>query len=173
MEHEPPKSYARIWLALVLLIAYTVVVLMATMSPFPVDQGYQGAIARLLAAAHQHGLPGWFGYSALQFTANIAMFVPLGFLVALALPRRIWWLALLIVPAFSIAIELTQGRFLPHRFEDAGDVLSNTIGGYLGAGIALGLRMIMRMRDRTVIRRAIWEHEQRSNRFDSHVESDA
>jgi glycopeptide antibiotics resistance protein len=159
MEHEPPKSRARIWLSVLLLIVYAAFVLVVTMSPIPVDSGYQSAISKALAVAHRHGVPQSFGYNKLEFTANIAMFVPLGFLIALALPQKAWWLVLVIAPAFSGAIELTQGAVLPHRFEDISDFISNSIGGYIGAFFAVLLRAIVNARDETVVRRAIWEYE--------------
>ncbi|MFC4245271.1 VanZ family protein [Gryllotalpicola reticulitermitis] len=157
---EPPKSHARLWLSLVLLGAYSVVVLLITMSPIPVDRRYRNAISTVLAIAHRHGVPEWFGYLPLEFTTNIAMFVPLGFLLALALPRSLWWTVLLITPAFSAGIELTQGAFLPQRVADIGDVVANGIGGWLGAFASVALRAIVGARDKTVLRRAIWEYEQ-------------
>ena len=160
MQHEPPKSRARIWLSVILLAVYTVVVLVVTMSPIPVDRGYRHAIAEALAIAHRHGVPDWFGYNALEFSANIVMFFPLGFLIALALPRRVWWLVFLIAPAFSIAIEMTQGAMLPQRIEDVTDVISNTLGGWVGGLASAALRAIVGARDKTVLRRALWEYEQ-------------
>jgi len=160
VQHEPPKSRARIWLSVILLAVYTVVVLVVTMSPIPVDRGYRHAIAEALAIAHRHGVPDWFGYNALEFSANIVMFFPLGFLIALALPRRVWWLVFLIAPAFSIAIEMTQGAMLPQRIEDVTDVISNTLGGWVGGLASAALRAIVGARDKTVLRRALWEYEQ-------------
>lgn len=146
-------------LAGVLLAVYTVAVLVVTMWPTPVDQGYRLAIDEALFIAHRHGVPGWFGYNALEFTANIVMFAPLGFLFTLALPRRLWWLVLVVMPAFSTAIELAQGSLLPHRVEALSDIASNSIGGWLGALGEAALRAIVGARDKTVLRRAIWEYE--------------
>jgi glycopeptide antibiotics resistance protein len=108
----PAKSRAREWLACAALAAYAAVVLGATLSPSPLDQGYSGSIERLLTVLHRNGIPDWFGYSKLEFSDNIIMFVPLGFLVAMLLAARFWWLALLICPALSVAIELTQATML-------------------------------------------------------------
>jgi len=61
--------------------------------------------------------------------------LPAGFLVALLLPARRWWLALLICPAISIGIELTQAIFLSARFATVNDVIANSLGAVLGVGI--------------------------------------
>ena len=60
---------------------------------------------------HKNGVPSWFGYHKLEFSANVVMFIPIGFLVTMLLAQRLWWFALLICPALSIAIEVTQGLF--------------------------------------------------------------
>lgn len=124
------------------------------MWPTPLDQGYESAIERLLAVLHRNGIPEWFGYNKLEFTANVAMFLPLGFLLALTFSERLWWLVLLLVPAFSGVIEYSQGQFLTARFASVGDVLANTLGGYAGAVLAYGLRAVVHARDRLVIAHA-------------------
>lgn len=133
------------------------VVAAATLSPTPLDRGYESSIDSLLATLHRNGIPSWFGYHKLEFTANVAMFVPLGFLLALALPRRYIWLAALIVPALSGSIELLQSAFLAERFASVLDVAANTIGGYVGAIGAVLFRAAVHARDEKVIARAIWE----------------
>ncbi|MEO6309412.1 MAG: VanZ family protein [Leifsonia sp.] len=161
-EAAPPKSRAREWLGLILLGGYVVVVLLATMWPTPLDQGYESSIQKLLSVLHRTGVPEWFGYNKLEFSANILMFVPLGFLVALILPTRIWWLALILCPALSVAIELTQGAVLSARFASPGDVLSNSIGAVIGIFFAVLLRAVVHHRDEKLIARAIWA--ERTNR---------
>ena len=144
------------------LVPYLGFVLAVRLSPTPVDQGESGTITHLLETLHKRGLPEWFGYSWLEFSANVAMFVPLGFLVALALSRRTLWLSFLLIPALSGAIEWTQGQFLVARFASAGDVAANTMGGYIGIVAALGLRALIHARDRVVI-----ENAQAAARVDS------
>ena len=154
----PPGSKARTSIGGVLLAAYVIVILFATMWPTPLDQGYGAAIEKVLDVVHRNGVPQWFGYNKLEFSANVAMFVPLGFLAALLLPARVWWLALLICPALSIGIELTQATFLAARFATATDVISNSIGAVLGILIAVVLRSVVYERDQKVIARALWQH---------------
>lgn len=139
------------------LIAYGVVVLFATMWPTPLDQGYGASIARFLGVLHRNGVPTWFDYPELEFTANVAMFIPLGLFVALALPRRAWWASLLLLPAFSVAIETAQYFLLSARFATVSDVVANTIGGYIGVVVAVVIRAAVYARDERVIARADWE----------------
>lgn len=146
-------------LASALLVAYVGIVFSATLSPTPLDQGYDSAIDKVLTVLHRNGVPNWFGYSRLEFTANIAMFMPLGFLAAMLLPARIWWLALLLCPALSIAIEVTQATMLSSRFATITDVMSNSLGAVIGILIAVVLRALVYERDQKVLNRAEWERE--------------
>jgi glycopeptide antibiotics resistance protein len=155
---SPPKSRTREWLAFLALLAYAAIVLGATLSPTPLDQGYESAIDKFLAVLHRNGVPQWFGYHKLEFSANIVMFIPLGFLITLLLPAKVWWLALIICPALSGAIELTQGALLSARFASWGDVLSNSIGAIVGILIAVIIRALVYHRDQKLIERALWEH---------------
>ena len=154
---EPPKSRAREWLGALTLAGYATIVLLATMWPTPLDQGFETSINKLFSVLYRNGVPLWFGYSKLEFSANILMFIPLGFLVALLLPRRIWWLALIICPAMSIAIELTQSLALSARFATVTDVVSNSLGAVIGILIAVILRGVVYERDQKVIARAMWQ----------------
>lgn len=157
MSQQPPPSHVRRNISLLLLLAYAGVVAAMTLSPTPLDQGFESSIDKLLGVLHRNGVPEWFGYNKLEFTANIAMFIPLGFLLGLALPARIWWLALLASPAISIAIEMTQAGLLESRFATASDVFANTIGGLFGTLLAMVLRAIVNARDEKVIARALWQ----------------
>ena len=153
--YYPPKSRIRVVSGTILLVLYAGIVLMATMWPTPLDQGYEESIDRLLGVLHRNGIPEWFGYSKLEFTANIAMFVPIGFLVALLLPWRAWWLVFLLVPAFSVGIELLQGAVLASRFSSPMDVVANSLGGVAGAIVAAILRQSVYRRDRIIVARAL------------------
>ena len=153
---RPPKSRAREWLGVSTLIVYGAIVLFAVFWPAPIDQGFSASIDKVLDVMHRNGVPEWFGYNKLEFSANVLMFVPLGFLAALLLPARVWWLALLICPGLSIAIELTQATFLAARFATATDVVANTIGAVVGILVAVILRAIVYERDQKVIALALW-----------------
>lgn len=154
------KSRVREWFVFFSLAAYLALLVVVTMSPTPIDQGYESAIARVLAVFHRNGFPLWFGYNKLEFSANIVMFVPIGFLSALAVPVQHWWIALLLCPALSAAIELLQGALLEARFSTLSDVAANSIGALMGIFGALVLRALVYHRDQLVIAEAL-----RSQRF--------
>ncbi|WEO76769.1 VanZ family protein [Cryobacterium sp. SO2] len=156
-DREPPKSRVRQQLGLTLVLAYGAIVVLATMWPTPLDQGFESSITRLLDVMHRNGVPQWFGYTKLEFTANVLMFVPLGFLVSMLLPVRVWWLALIICPGISVAIELTQAVALSARFATVSDVVSNSTGALIGALLAVALRAAIYQRDEKIIARRIWE----------------
>ena len=88
-------------------------------------------------------------YSALEVAANVLFFVPLGVLVAAMLPRRIWWLSVVIGVAFSVCIEVGQLLFLPGRFASWDDILANSVGTAVGAVIVLIARALARSRSRS------------------------
>ena len=152
-----PPSPGRIRLAVcgVLLLLYSAVVLTITMWPSQPDQSFAAAVDRLLVFLHRNGVPTWFDITRLEFTANVAMFVPLGLLLALTLPQRAVWLTALLVPAFSGSIEWIQGQYLPQRFGTVTDIIANTIGGYLGVILAIGLRALVHKRDKLVAARLL------------------
>ncbi|MGM7680228.1 VanZ family protein [Microbacterium sp. A94] len=153
----PPRSYARMWVSTLLLAVYSAFVLLVTMWPNPQQLEFGSISSRLLKVLHNFGVPEWFGYDKLEFSANIGMFVPLGFLLGLALARKAWWLAIFLLPAFSGAIEFTQGMALDERVSTLQDVAANTIGGYIGLMLAMIMRAMIYARDRTKIERELWE----------------
>ncbi|MBX3100518.1 MAG: VanZ family protein [Salinibacterium sp.] len=118
------------------LAAYAGFVLFVTLTP---RMPGTGSIALLVNAAlaelHARGLFAGVGYDTVEFAANIGMFVPLGVLTALVLPRRAWWVLLLAGTAFSGFIELYQSLLLPGRVGEWRDVLSNSLGFLVGAGV--------------------------------------
>jgi glycopeptide antibiotics resistance protein len=85
---------------------------------------------------HRHGLPEFVNYGVLEFLANIAMFVPIGLLVALLFGPRWWWAAFFVCAALSVSIELYQYLLLPDRFATVRDVIANSTGGLIGTFIA-------------------------------------
>lgn len=138
------------WTGLGLCLA---VVLAATLSPTPIDQGYESAIERVLSILHRNGVPEWFGYRWLEFSANIAMFVPLAYFLSLVFPTRFLWLALPLVPALSVALETLQFFVLPARFATVNDVIANTVGGWVGVAAAAATVAAVHARDRRVLQK--------------------
>lgn len=156
---KPPRSRARLGVTTLLLALYVGFVSLVTLWPDPSDLEFGSLAERVLRVLYRFGVPEAFGFDELEFTANIAMFVPLGFLLGLALPRRGWWLSLLLLPAYSGFIEFTQATALESRVSSAMDVAANTSGGYIGVLLAMILRAMIYARDRRVIERAIWERD--------------
>ena len=107
--------------------------------PSPVDLDSQRLIVRILKALRTRGFPSEVTYAVVEFTANIVMFVPLGFLLALLFGRRLWWAAALVCLGLSAGIELYQFVSLPARYATLQDVIANTSGGLAGALIAAPL----------------------------------
>lgn len=122
----------------VTLLAYTVVVLVITMWPSPPDPGASPLLQRVLDWAHGAGLPAAVDVATLEVVANVAMFVPLGLLVAASRRLRRPWLAVPIALAFSAAIETTQIA-LPGRYPTVLDVVANTLGAALGAAVVVAV----------------------------------
>ena len=126
-------------LAVAALALYALVVGVIGFFPTPVDSRASPLIQRFLVRAHDLGIPAWFDYGFIEFTANIFLFVPLGGLLVLALGPRRTWLAVLVGILISLTIEFAQAFLLPERFPSAMDVLANSFGTALGATVALAL----------------------------------
>jgi VanZ family protein len=121
--------------AAVALSIYAALIMVIGFAPTPVDRGSIPLIRSVLAALHRAGVPGWFDYRFIEFSANVALFVPFGILAALAAGRRHVWLAVLGGVGVSLTIELGQWLLLPERFPSGLDVLANTIGTLIGAAL--------------------------------------
>lgn len=155
----PEKSRLRIAVGLSILIAYSGLILAVTLSPTQLDVNYQNAVLRLLEVLHRNGIPAWFGYGEVEFLANVGMFIPFGFLVALLLPQRLSILTVLIGPGFSAFIENFQREFLSERVASVYDVYANSAGAVIGFLVAATLRAVVHARDRRIIARALWQYE--------------
>ena len=126
------------------LAVYTAFVLVVTLSPrMPGTSFAAGFVNGVLAWFHERGLLVGVGYLDIEFLANVGMFVPLGVLALLL--KRAWWV-LLTGPAFSVFIETFQALFLPGRYPELRDVLSNSIGFLLGAAVVLVVHRSRRRR---------------------------
>ncbi|QEW02164.1 VanZ family protein [Microbacterium lushaniae] len=116
-------------LLLALLVAYVVTLALIAFWPTHVDRDagpFLDAIERIFP---------WATYRRIEFSANVALFVPFGMLLTLLM--RSWPLALCSGVAASLAIEFVQEIALPGRTASALDLLANAVG--TGAGIAIAL----------------------------------
>jgi glycopeptide antibiotics resistance protein len=105
--------------------------------PKPIDQ--KGLLHELvtdfLAFASGELWLNWITYSMLEATANVVIFLPLGFGLTRLFGLGVFRSTLLALAA-SGAVELAQLLWLPERVASATDVLYNTLGAMLGAAIA-------------------------------------
>ncbi|MDM7886164.1 VanZ family protein [Curtobacterium citri] len=127
-----------------LAAAYGLVVVLVATAGSPVDGGAYPTLVRAIAAGQRLGAPGWLGYDAVEFTANVLFFVPFGFFVLLLFGARAWWVGMLGGFVASCAIETVQALFLPARFASVDDVLANTSGAVLG--VLVGVVVLGRVR---------------------------
>ncbi len=130
-----PRRATRIW-ALALGLPFLAGLGALTLTPSRVEARMPNLLDLVLAAAHR------LGWSSLDFTrleilANVVVFVPVGTLAFVLVPRRVWPLSLLVGPAASIAIETVQRVVLPHRAATLVDVIANSTGATLGVAFAL------------------------------------
>jgi VanZ family protein len=110
--------YSAMRLALALLGYFAFVTLVITLSPF--DFGWR----RFRVST---------GVNPTDFILNVALFLPIGFLLrSLGAARtRFGWSAVLVAVCFSAAIESVQ-MFIPGRFVSPSDVAANTAGAWMG-----------------------------------------
>ena len=83
-------------------------------------------------------LPSWLHAGAVDAAANVALFVPVGFLVAQLLPRGIRLGGTVVICcAMSTGIEIIQATFLHERSGNVRDVITNTAGALIGAVLCI------------------------------------
>ncbi|MEJ1156610.1 VanZ family protein [Microbacterium marmarense] len=115
------------------LVAYGVLLALIAFWPTPVDRNAAGLLHAISAA-----IP-WLSYNLIEFTANIALFVPLGALGAMLLRRRPW-LVIVIALGVTIVIESVQALLLAQRTPSGLDIIANTLGAAVGLAIVLLVR---------------------------------
>lgn len=136
-----------------LAIGYGIFLALVVFWPSPIDRPVAGMLERVISELHERGVPAFVDYSFIEFTANVALFVPVGFLFGLMLPMRWTVIALLLGPALSGAIEVAQHVLLAERYSTISDIVANSIGSTLGVMVAVTVRAIVAVRDDKVIAR--------------------
>ena len=135
----------------VVTFLYLGVVGFITLGPQPHDEGTDSLVWQLLGFFSRFDSLAWLTYSVLEFSANVAMFGPIGLFLLLLLGRSRWWAALLLGPLLSLAIETAQ-LFIPGRVSDARDLVSNSLGAVLGVVVGLVITWPAAVRRRRVAR---------------------
>lgn len=119
----------------ILAIAYGVALVLIAFWPTPVDRSMGPALSRTIDWLHAHGLSETIGYNQIEFSANIALFFPLGYLTGAWV--RVWWPAVAIGFGASCFIELGQALLLSARYFSVLDIVANTLGAAAGAALFL------------------------------------
>ena len=133
---------------LMLTIAYLGLIGFITLSPGDSGSDIQGLSYRVVSFLKQ--LPTGLSWDQLEFSLNIAMFVPLGVLLVLLFGPRFFWMAAVASLAVTFSIEGLQ-QLIPFRVPDTRDLLANGLGGLIGmfVGLALvGIARVLRPRAR-------------------------
>ena len=121
MNSTPTRS--RRWIVLLVILAYLALVAVATLGPPAIAGGVFDIVVRVTGGA--------LSPMYLEFAANIAMFVPLGFLFVLFLGPRHWPWALVVGAVLTLGIEGVQG-VIPGRVPDVRDLIANGSGTFVG-----------------------------------------
>lgn len=133
----PRPQTATLAVSLVLGIPFLVGLALLTLWPAPVEDTAPGFLDLVLRVLREDLSWWWLGFDQLEVIANVLVFVPVGILAFLFIPRRFWALALVAGPLLSLAIETVQWRVLPERAATFADVVANSAGATFGVGLAL------------------------------------
>lgn len=139
---------ARHWILLALFAWYIAALAVVAFWPTPVDRSLDGPINVVLEWVHGSGAPDWVDYDLLESGSNVALFIPIGLLVAALLPARYSWIALPFGLLASVGIETGQEYFRPERYATVQDVLANALGAAVGTICVYAWRG-MRRKDRS------------------------
>lgn len=119
-------------LARITLIPYIVGVALIVWLPASMAGKVTGIAFRLARwVSAQTDIPLTTTYTVFEFAANIALFVPLGFLLALGWPHVKGWVIILLGYSATSTVELVQ-TLLPSRYPSLSDVIANTLGTIIG-----------------------------------------
>jgi glycopeptide antibiotics resistance protein len=119
---------------LVLSLVYLAFVAWMTLRPSVYGPGASDLLYRALGFFSRHEETDWITFARVEAAANVAMFVPMGMFPALLLPRRWWWVGIVVGLAATCGIEWAQATYLSAtRFSDPQDLVMNTLGAAIGA----------------------------------------
>jgi glycopeptide antibiotics resistance protein len=135
------------WCAGVLLGLYAVVIARLTLASASAESGIFALLDRLTS----HASAGRLDWTQTEVLANIALFVPAGFLLTIALGRA--WVSAVVCVLASAGIELAQQRYFPSRVPSLADVEHNGVGGAFGALLAWPAARAMRVDKRNAAAR--------------------
>ncbi|WP_435746634.1 VanZ family protein [Microbacterium sp. PMB16] len=131
----PPRRFTRVW-ALIVGLPFFGALALLTLTPARLEHAMPNLLDLALSAMHRLGWTS-IDFHRFEILANVVVFVPVGILAFLLLPRRVWLLALLVGPLLSLGIEVAQRIALPHRAATVTDVLANSVGATAGVVLAV------------------------------------
>lgn len=136
----PTQTRPPVWViwGLVIYVGAVAVVVLSPVSYRSIIHALGDAVDSILGDAS-------FGSGWIEFSANILLFVPLGFLLTLLLRHH--WYGVLLALVLSAGVEVAQ-IVIPSRQPSLRDIVANVLGAALGAGLAW-LFVLRRERSRT------------------------
>lgn len=140
---KAPRKYRR---AAWVLVAYLILVGAVGLWATEVDVPIRGTVNEFLRVLRDNGLTS-VRYGHIEALANLALFLPLGFLLVPVLRPHDWWWAVVICLGLSVAIESAQFA-LPRRTPASRDVVFNTAGALVGAVLGQVTLLLIRARRR-------------------------
>ena len=135
--------------ATVLLIGYAFIVANLTLMD-PTSGSWAFTRVGHWATVLSHGRLQW---SETEVLANVALFVPVGFLLVLVMRRL--WPAVAVGVLGSVAIEVVQAVYLPLRVGTPDDVVHNAWGVVTGALLASPYALVQLHRRGRAVRRPL------------------
>jgi VanZ family protein len=118
----------------------TAVAMTLTLAPHDIVAAARSVVMDILHKV-ANGVMAPMSYNELESAFNALLFVPLGAALSLLLSRRLWMLAPVTAFIVSLTVESVQ-VVVPGRVSDVHDVIWNTVGGALGAGV-VGLSRLL------------------------------
>ena len=125
---EPVKAWSRGLLAAYLVVLVWVVLFTLSFDPVGVVRDYRSRSLNLLPFA------GFSWAHGGELVSHVVAFVPLGLLLGVVLPRAAMWRKVALACLLSLALETTQ-YVLATGTTDVTDVISNTLGAFLGVAV--------------------------------------
>ena len=136
----------------VITLLYLGVVAWITLGPQPEVADKNSIVMQILRILWEHPATDWVTYNGVEFSANIAMFLPIGLFFLLLFGRKRWWLAVVIPFLMTVSIETAQ-FWIPGRVSDIRDVISNTTGAIVGVLLGLAITAPAARRERAAAAR--------------------
>ena len=136
----PPRRLTR-GIAVALGIPFFAGLALLTLTPARVEDTMPNLLDLVLSAAHRLGWDS-LDFTRLEIIANVLVFVPVGILAFILVPRRFWPLAVVVGPALSLSIEIAQRLALPHRAATVTDVIANSGGALIGVFLAIAFTLL-------------------------------